>query len=528
VGKGLAFHVTDFSGGWNARDAPSELANNESPDLINVTFDERGGVIKRLGCAQKNTGTLSGPVKRLFYQATTQTTFVQIGADLLKTTDFATFTTVHTFTTTAMVGMADMAFVVHVPTTTGPTVNAYTSGPPLLVVIHPVDGLFTYNGTAFAAVTAVDADTPPKGNTLAVWQGFCWASGGPTSRVWRSAFQDPTKWTIGTTVDDVDNGIFIDIKEKDDMPVLCLGAGQGMDTMGRPGLLVFKEHSVHRIFHIDGQYTTMSTSAGACGPQAVTTARTGQICFMGERGIYITDGVKEPVLASGKLEPLFRPNQLNYQHLSQVCAGNYRDRVVFSMPRAGSTINNLTLEYHPTIGWFAPSTCAGTSFTVIDIFDDQLIAGAPGQPFIVQMYKGGSDMGTPITCRWQSKWFLPAAAITCRYRRLRVEGRGSFDLHVKVDYQTGIGQQYSIPSQGQVDMTWNVDKWNQASWGPTVYEYISDVYSLGFGKSVAVQLQQIGSTSAVAPKLLGDGAASEVGAFAVYGLRFDLFQLGLS
>ena len=46
--------ITNFSGGANFRDAPTELAATESYDAYNVTFDERGGVQSRLGYAKRN------------------------------------------------------------------------------------------------------------------------------------------------------------------------------------------------------------------------------------------------------------------------------------------------------------------------------------------------------------------------------------------------------------------------------------------------------------------------------------------
>ena len=44
-----------FAGGLNLRDAPTELKPTESPNAWNVTLDERGGVVKRLGYAKWNT-----------------------------------------------------------------------------------------------------------------------------------------------------------------------------------------------------------------------------------------------------------------------------------------------------------------------------------------------------------------------------------------------------------------------------------------------------------------------------------------
>src|SRR5262245_54990583 len=55
--KKLAYseiYIGDFSGGLNIRDALTELANNETPDCLNVVLDERGAAHKRLGLSRWN------------------------------------------------------------------------------------------------------------------------------------------------------------------------------------------------------------------------------------------------------------------------------------------------------------------------------------------------------------------------------------------------------------------------------------------------------------------------------------------
>lgn len=55
--------ITNFSGGANFRDSPTELAATESYDAYNVTFDERGGVQSRLGFAKRNAFSLGASYK---------------------------------------------------------------------------------------------------------------------------------------------------------------------------------------------------------------------------------------------------------------------------------------------------------------------------------------------------------------------------------------------------------------------------------------------------------------------------------
>lgn len=55
--------ITNFSGGPNFRDSPTELAATESYDAYNVTFDERGGVQSRLGYVKRNLVQLGAGYK---------------------------------------------------------------------------------------------------------------------------------------------------------------------------------------------------------------------------------------------------------------------------------------------------------------------------------------------------------------------------------------------------------------------------------------------------------------------------------
>lgn len=56
-GTQFSLRLRTLDGGLNLKDAPSNIEDNESQDCLNVTFDDRGAVQTRLGCAQFNTST---------------------------------------------------------------------------------------------------------------------------------------------------------------------------------------------------------------------------------------------------------------------------------------------------------------------------------------------------------------------------------------------------------------------------------------------------------------------------------------
>lgn len=498
--------LTDFSGGLNLRDAYSELKPNETPDCMNVTSDERGGIVKRLGYQQLSGALPSQPVN-IFYWQTGQMTILQCQTRLYKTTDWVTFTEITlgggaAFTTTGRAAFVDFLGK--------------------LCYVHPVDGVFYSDGT-----TATLATAAVKGTCMAAWQNKLWV-GGDTSnptRVWASNAGSYTTWTTATD--------WVDIREQNDAKITALGNGQGMDIQGRSGLLVFKEESTYRINSSNATsgftYTTLDTKAGASGPAAVA-AYYGRVCAFSRAGIYMTDGVSPMVQVSAKLAPMFTPAAINFGALDKVAAGVNGDRIVFSFPfGAAQTTNNRTLEFHPLIGWLFPHDYGMAAYTNYGKNTNLLYAIPTSGTKAHQMYTGGSDNGTAIAARFQTNWFEPTAGNETRLLRLRVSGRGTFDVYTKTNYTTGQGLLSSADITGN-SFTWNSFTWNvsTSTWGPALYEGYQDFHQLGIGKAIAFEFTETSSTSSTAPSLLGDGVAREVGNFAVYGLQLQYQGLGYS
>ena len=62
--------LTSFDGGLNIRDAPTEVAPNETPDCMNITLDERGGATSRLGINKLNGASLLPQSPTFLYYST--------------------------------------------------------------------------------------------------------------------------------------------------------------------------------------------------------------------------------------------------------------------------------------------------------------------------------------------------------------------------------------------------------------------------------------------------------------------------
>lgn len=495
--------VNDFSGGLNLRDAPTELASNETPDALNITLDQRGGVIKRLGLKRLNAVALAGPAQTLYYWGTGGVMIVQVGATVYSTSDFVTFTSLKVFTTNARAAFTDFQYQ--------------------LVAVHPVDGVWTSTGGAFTQTTGgLNNMEAVKGTCLAAWQNKCFVAGDPVnkSRVWWCNLGDPRKWTVASD--------WVDIREKDDLPVTALGVGQGMDILGRPGMLVFKEESTYRINNVvNGSFTTLDGHIGAAGPQAVATLN-GVTAAVSRHGIYVTDGVRDLQNVSEKVQPLFTPVKLNFAQIGLMTAGIYRDRIVFSMPSAGSAVNNLTLEFHPPSGWIVAHSFGAASFGQWGKQDEKLYSSNPTTGYLYETFAGGSDDGVAVTARYQTPWFTPSqASNNCQFLKLMLSGRGLFDLNVKLNFTAAGGSTRKVTMVSTPWVWGDGTLWGQTVWGPNNFENYQAFDSLGMGRSISFQFTHTGTDSVSGQAILGQGTP-EVGAFAVYNLALDYVRLGIS
>lgn len=495
--------IRNFAGGLNIRDAQQELALSESPDNWNVTLDERGGVQSRLGMIKYNSSAFNASlVVALYYWPSSAHVVTQSGTKLYLDTGATEF---KTFTTSAPAAFADF------------------NGK--LWIVHPVDGLFQSDGTA-VGTTAVAAG--PTGTTMTVWQSRLVIAGNTTNttRVYASGIADGTDWL--TTAG---HGWTNDIKEGSSDPVVALHGAAGIDIVGRPGLLVFKNRSAHRIYDSGtGAYTTIDSLRGAASSRAVGSIGNRTVA-LGEQGICITDGVGPLIPASNKEEPLWTPDQVAFDKISKWCLGVKGNRVRVSVPRFGSTANDLALEFHPEDGWIVAGSNAASCYALYTNNARKLLAGSPATAGrVYQFDSGGTDDGTAISSWFQTRWFELNDGFLTRLRRLRVIGRGAFQIATRIDYEAS---DHETLSPNLVGTSYVYDSASSkyddvATYGSAIIEAFEDFYSPGTCKAISFRVSATTSTSDFAQPLLGAGNGVEVGAWALYGVDVNHIQLGLA
>jgi hypothetical protein len=489
--------LRDFSGGPNIRDAPPELGANECLDAWNVSFDERGGVNSRLGYVKDNATPFSGGlVKNQFWSSLLAAKITQAGASLyLGTTNTAR----KTFTTSELVTFGEM--------------NS------LVVACHPTDGLFTStDGITWTAVADPDA---PKGTCVAVWQGKVFV-GQTTGKVSWCVAGDATNW-VATD--------FNKLWEKDQQAIVAMHIGSGQDIKGLPGLLCFKQESVYRINDsTTGAYTTIDATVGAAGALAVVGIGS-KVISISKRGIFWwREDQLGMVDASDRFSPLWR-DQTNLAQQPLWCAGRKGNRAFFSFTRAGSTANDLALEYHTEQNWIAPRSDAMSCYTTATAATNTVYGGSPtvsGQTY--QLESGGTDDGVAISWRFQTRWVEPNSGFNASVWQSRIHGRGAGTITIRRDYASagGDGQPFDLTGiSNSYDSGLFYDTSGLYYSEPT-YQNTQAFYSMGVCRQFSLIFSGSSSTTYTAAQVLGAGTNPQIGYFGLYSIEWLYVQLGLS
>lgn len=490
--------VRDFSGGPDLRDAASELAPNESLDSWNVTFDERGGATSRLGYSKYN-GTAfdaSAAVRNVFWSQLLQTTVTQTGTKLYKGTSTSA---AQTFSTSAVVTFAEMNSAI--------------------IACHPVDGLYTStDGVTWTVVADADA---PKGTCCAVWQNKLFV-GCPDGSVHWSAATDPTAWSATD---------FNKLWEHDQQPIVALHIGSGQDILGQPGLLAFKQESTYRISDAaTGAYTTIDATVGCAGPLAVVGVG-AKVITVSKRGVFWWREDQAGMIdASDQFRPLWQPDQVNLAELGLWCAGREGTRAVFSLTRAGSTANDLCIEYSPDQAWLAPRSDAMACYATSTGTGEILFGGSPsvnGQ--VYELNSGGTDDGAAIVGYFQTRWIELSSDFLASVWQIRLQGRGSGQCTVLKDYASSGGDVEDFDfTEGSIEYDTGLHYDAGLDYVIPVFQSTAARYSIGTARQLSLRFDFTVSTTVSAPQVLGAGAAPQVGAFGLFGITWLFAPLGLA
>ena len=238
--------------------------------------------------------------------------------------------------------------------------------------------------------------------------------------------------------------------------------------------------------------------------------------------------------ASDQFLPLWDPNQVNLGQLALWCAGRKGNRAMFSLTRAGSTANDLAVEYHPDQGWLAPRSDAMSCYATSTGTAEVLYGGSPtvsGQCY--ELDTGGDDDGTGISFRFQTRWFELSTGFQAVVWQVRAHGRGTGTLTMLRDYTSGGGDQQPFSLDGSPSSAVLVfdsgDHWDAGLvYEIPAFQNTEPFLSLGVCRQFSLKFAGTATTTTSAAQVLGAGSAPDVGEFALFGLEWLFAPLGLS
>ena len=323
--------LESFTGGLNFRTDQFNLEDDESPDLLNVTVDPRGGIRMRDGVDRRNTTALSADIKGIWSFLTdggTDQVMVNYGTKVAYSPS-ANFTDL-----TGITARTDGSRVY------GMTMNNVAYG------VSYDKPSFRWNGSTDAdlGTTWDSSGNMPQAQYVAFWNNFAWVANtyesatGYKYRVRWSNANDPETWTAADYVD-IDKG-----EHGDYITGLC--------PMG-DRLLVFKTNSTYAIFGFDSdsfQVVTLSSTVGSVPLSSQASTAYGVFFWYADHGVYLYDG-DNFIWLFQKIHPAIDDGTITFAANPQLAWGNNKlyASVDWTDPDT-SVVTRRTLIYDPTLG----------------------------------------------------------------------------------------------------------------------------------------------------------------------------------
>lgn len=328
----------DFTGGLNLRADQFQLAPNESPDLLNVEIDPRGGVFSRGGWKELGTASGTWSPKRLHpFYGTSSYLMMSTGAGVY-------YRTTSNFVSLSLTPDA----------TWGASFANW--GSTLYMALGHTTAANKWNGTTLTALTVSGTGAwqnnytnptgthCPKAKLNITHAGKLWVANTTENG---TAQPNRIRWSHENSPESWAELDFIDINDgSDGITGLASFAGQ---------LIVYKTDSMYAIMGYNSdtfQVVELSRKVGAVSPMAVATSERGAYCFSWPEGLHYYDGkslydVFEP------LRPMVSLSNINAAYTNKIFVNVINERIWLSLPYSTDTaVTNpsCSFVYDPTIG----------------------------------------------------------------------------------------------------------------------------------------------------------------------------------
>ena len=373
----LAQQVYDFTGGLNFRADQFQLKANESPGMLNVEIDPRGGVFSRAGYVNLHSTAITATgwnPKRLFnYNGATVPTIM--------------------LTTGLKADATPISGTVQHSTGSNFSVLNYGAGTPIAVTSSNGASFAQWEETLYMAIGSSAASMYKwiNTNTYATaltasgptWQPYAVPTGGYMPRAEINITHANKHWVANT----YENGVAYpnrvrwshenlpeDWMVDDYIDIVAGGDGvTGLQVVDGQ-LLIFKPKAVYLLMGYDAdsfQLVELSITLGIDYPQQAVVGDGGCYFFDYPNGLhfYNRNGIQD---IFERIRPIIINNEVNSVALDQITLSFIRNRVWISLPYLPTNMGsppsypNVNLIYDKTIG----STGAYTMFQTAPSLND--------------------------------------------------------------------------------------------------------------------------------------------------------------
>lgn len=500
------YEQKDFTGGLNLRSDQFQLADNESPEMLNVEVDPRGGVFSRGGMLRFNpsnvTGTWSPQKLTPFYGATNKLMLANGSKVMHLSTGnnfaYLQYSAGNDITSTSSHGacMAPWGQTLYISTGLSGTAGTYK-----------------WNGSATYAT-----NVPPVTTTPNVWVNVhAGGTGSYMPQAEHLVVHANKMFVAGTKEDGVEypnrirwsNEALPEAWHQEDY-IDIQGGGTGITGMVvvNGSLVIFKPNAIYILFgysYTDFRLVQVSASIGCIDHHALAGTENGVYFYAANKGLHYFDGSNVVDLFS-PLRPAFDLGYINSAAPEAISVSWVGRRVWISVPYSTSGTNatnpTVTLVYDPSL----------RAYTIFNTSDGYGVLGGtdfvdnanvsyrfmchPIVPCVVRVdqYDYGYDAiavdGTfdGFASYYRTKWFDGGTFLQRKmFRRpdlvmRETEETQSVTVDVYHDYQEAVGSQKRSFVMGQTatlsGMVWG-DNWAFEPAGEDAYGSVWAADTLG-------------------------------------------------
>ena len=509
--------VSDFTGGLNFRADQFQLASYESPDMLNVEIDPRGGVFSRGGQHRLNTTAVAGtwtPQKLYPFAGETQTIMLTNGTKVFRSTG-GNFTTLEIsagvdLTSPSSHGacLAQWGDSMYIAT------GSAGSGGYVWKTTDTYAFALTASGTSpHAWQTTPDAGERkmPTAEHLVVHASKMWAANTTEAGTYHP---NRIRWSLENSPENWGQNDYIEIA----------AGGNGITGMAvvNGQLVVFKPNAVYAILGYDSstfQVVELTNRIGCLSHHAMAQSEDGVYFFSHNQGLFYYNGSSIQDMF-GNLRTAIDLNHINPAEHESISVSFVGRRVWVSAPYSVDT----TVAY-PRVNFVLDPSIRDGVFTQFQTSDGYgLIAGCdwtdasnidyrlmihPTQPYVmkVDLYAEDSDNidGTPTAFQsyYKTRWFDGGSYMQKKmFRRpdfVVKESDLSQSITVKVyhDFTEGTGNERKSFTINQTpaatSLIWGSGLWGEEWSSGAISSTVKTGRNLGLARTV--QLEFIGPSS---------------------------------